>query len=655
MLKHSVDFDIPEPLRMQEFIEKTHALLDELHACLNRPMLETFRRAFADQQAGLPVPLERPFRRADELREPIFYGGESAYSFQYRDFARDRYASDSRWLLNNKGFAISDGHALSAALSILQNRKVVGTIRGLRVLDPLAWTVLPGFAFSLAEISQESGLAPEVASAVLAALTVPASPCNAGFTSLGEFNLANARPILQSPSGDYVSLQSYGITEALYDAPFYWMAEDKAYRDTAFSNRGNFTENFVAKRLSEVFGTQHVHRNVNILNKSNRVSEIDVLVLFADRAIVCQCKSKKLTLEARKGNDRQLQSDFKKSVQDAYDQASICAASLSDKNLQFIDHDGMEIAIPSLREIYPLCVISEHYPALTVQSEAFLKYKSTTTIHPPLITDIFFVDVLTEMLATPLRLLSYVNRRVNIGGSVSSINEFTILGYHLKQNLWLDEQYDRLMLSDDIAIDLDTAMTVRREGIEGDRFPKGILTQLKGTLISRLIESIESRPESALVDLGFMLLTLSGETLKTVDRGLAEISRQTQRDGKSHDFTIGFDGGNTGLTVHCGTLPNDEAAEKLARHCELRKYAQRAESWFGLVVRAEDGLPKFGLNLRFPWEQNAVMDAATKGMATGGAIPSPGAMFKRAKIGRNDPCPCGSGKKFKKCCILLGF
>ena len=23
----------------------------------------------------------------------------------------------------------------------------------------------------------------------------------------------------------------------------------------------------------------------------------------------------------------------------------------------------------------------------------------------------------------------------------------------------------------------------------------------------------------------------------------------------------------------------------------------------------------------------------------------------RVKIGRNDPCPCSSGKKFKKCCI----
>jgi len=24
---------------------------------------------------------------------------------------------------------------------------------------------------------------------------------------------------------------------------------------------------------------------------------------------------------------------------------------------------------------------------------------------------------------------------------------------------------------------------------------------------------------------------------------------------------------------------------------------------------------------------------------------------KRVKIGRNDPCPCGSGKKYKKCCM----
>ncbi len=27
-------------------------------------------------------------------------------------------------------------------------------------------------------------------------------------------------------------------------------------------------------------------------------------------------------------------------------------------------------------------------------------------------------------------------------------------------------------------------------------------------------------------------------------------------------------------------------------------------------------------------------------------------MTKRVKVGRNAPCPCGSGVKFKKCCIF---
>jgi hypothetical protein len=27
-------------------------------------------------------------------------------------------------------------------------------------------------------------------------------------------------------------------------------------------------------------------------------------------------------------------------------------------------------------------------------------------------------------------------------------------------------------------------------------------------------------------------------------------------------------------------------------------------------------------------------------------------VFMTAKVGRNDPCPCGSGKKFKQCCFL---
>jgi hypothetical protein len=31
---------------------------------------------------------------------------------------------------------------------------------------------------------------------------------------------------------------------------------------------------------------------------------------------------------------------------------------------------------------------------------------------------------------------------------------------------------------------------------------------------------------------------------------------------------------------------------------------------------------------------------------------SPEATKKMSNVGRNDPCPCGSGKKYKQCCLI---
>ena len=28
-----------------------------------------------------------------------------------------------------------------------------------------------------------------------------------------------------------------------------------------------------------------------------------------------------------------------------------------------------------------------------------------------------------------------------------------------------------------------------------------------------------------------------------------------------------------------------------------------------------------------------------------------GVLYPKGRPGRNDPCPCGSGRKYKKCCI----
>jgi hypothetical protein len=96
-----------------------------------------------------------------------------------------------------------------------------------------------------------------------------------------------------------------------------------------------------------------------------------------------------------------------------------------------------------------------------------------------------------------------------------------------------------------------------------------------------------------------------------------------------------------------------KAADDLVYICARRKYAQKSGRWFGMCLSPAPARLRFGLRLADPWEQVDRMDELTVGMQQ--AMPLQkvrqklqGAIAGR-KVGRNDPCPCGSGKKFKKC------
>lgn len=525
------------------------------------------------------------------------------------------------------------------------------TWRGMKRDDPSSWTFLPGLTFTLNEIVDDSGLSSEVVTSVLRAFMVPTDDRNGTFNSLGDFNGASAFPIISHPDGSLVCLQIYTLYEALYDSPFYWMIADKSYAAIAQEHRGKFTEQFATQRLKAVFGEKHVYSNVNLIGaKGQRIGEIDVLVIFGDRAIVVQCKSKRLTLEARKGNDLQLQADFKLAVQAAYDQALICAKAIESDTTKFDGLTGKNAILPQLKEIYICTLVSDHYPALAVQGRELLNYELSGSIQPPLVADVFFLDVLAEFLSSPLRFLSYVNLRVALHEKLSSINEINILGYHLKQNLWFEKDVNMVMVADDYGMDLDVAMMVRREGIQGLGTPLGILTRMDKMLAGRMIRSIENAEDSSLIDFGLLLLSVSEDALSALSNGIEQITAQTKRDGKVHDLTMGFEGNEAGLTVHCSNDENSVAATRLAQHCRRRKYVTRAPQWFGFCARLDDGMPKFGLKLESPWEFDAELEIETEGMSKSSSAIYSGGKFKAKKVGRNDECPCGSGKKCKKCC-----
>jgi len=649
LTKNEIDYRVPAPNVLQQYIDKTEALLDEIH----QSMSAAFRATLDPAKVGDKN--FNPFTSGAVLREPIFYGGESAYSFQYRDLSPKKYARDNDWLTANKGFPIQAARDVVLAIARMQDEKSIATLQAMRGLPPEQWTFLPGDTFTANEVAAFAKIDVSTVEKVLPAFALPAGDSNSQFNALHDFNVANALPLIPLEGDKYVLFHIYSLVEALYESPFYWMGADKVYSSIAMRHRGLFTEEFSVECLARVFGKDKVHSNVDIFEtKDKKAGEIDVLVLFGNRAIVLQAKSKRLTLEARRGNDGQIRDDFKKSIQDSCDQAYRCARMLGDKRYTLKDGDSNEITIPMpIKVVYVLCVVSDHYPALSFQARQFLQFQAIDGVSPPFVLDVFTLDAMTEMLESPLQLLSYVDRRTMYSDKLMASHELTILSYHLKQNLWLSEEHDMVMLEDDISTDLDLAMLARREGIPAKRTPDGILTRFAGTTLGRFVKEIEARPDPGTIDLGFMLLTLGEKTVVEVSKGIEELAKRARTDGKSHDLTIGLGKGGTGFTVHCNNDPIEIAGRALQRHCHARKYTEHAQTWFGVCVRPSDTSLRFGLNLDYTWERNEEMDAGTKNMAKAGnlsALLKKSAATKR-KIGRNEPCPCGSGKKSKRCCL----
>jgi len=212
MLQGKMSVAMPSPDILQNYIDRTDSLLKELHKTFLPPM----RLAVEEITKGSGTGFD-PMSRGDMLREAIFYSGESAYSFQYRDLAPRKYQEDDAWLRANKGFAIAEARAAALVISRLQEEKLMATRAQMAALPPEQWTLLPGFTFGESEVSEKSGVQLGTVRAILDALTLPPTEKNEGFRAINDFNIANATPILKI-GGDYLLFQSYSLAEALYDS-----------------------------------------------------------------------------------------------------------------------------------------------------------------------------------------------------------------------------------------------------------------------------------------------------------------------------------------------------------------------------------------------------------------------------------------------------
>ncbi len=110
------------------------------------------------------------------------------------------------------------------------------------------------------------------------------------------------------------------------------------------------------------------------------------------------------------------------------------------------------------------------------------------------------------------------------------------------------------------------------------------------------------------------------------------------------------------------------AMDHLKEGIGLRGYSQRDplveykresfEMFEAMMDRVEDETLRYLFLMRTPEEEEEMIrqyqqrkrrEQREMQMVGAGAVEKPQQVIRREKVGRNDPCPCGSGKKYKKC------
>ncbi|QAR32691.1 NERD domain-containing protein [Geovibrio thiophilus] len=340
-IKKGINTQKITPARVQSYIDKTEELLRELHDSMCLTIRDELFGSLPSE--GIPVKTSDEFPNSF-FREVIFYCGMSAHNFQFHEFAIEKYQNDNNWLEKTCGLSIQNCVSICKAISdrVLENinSTLSDKIKSSKALIDGNF-LINLFKFNVSDIAKQSKLEKNTVQSFMKLFSVDDTKRNNSFNELHDFNMIQAKPIIQISSDEYLSFDSTSLYQAIYESPFYWMMKDKGYRDIAVENRGRFTEEFVFNKLSQIFGSKNVYKNIDIYSSpSNRLGEIDILVQYSDRIFIVQTKSKGLTLEAQKCNDNTLRTDFKKAVQDAYDQGLICAKALlrkrwSPKSVQY--------------------------------------------------------------------------------------------------------------------------------------------------------------------------------------------------------------------------------------------------------------------------------------------------------------------------------
>lgn len=578
---------------------------------------------------------------SDRIVEPIFYGEDGAFDFQYIELAEKRYAKDKRWLNSYVGSSFEAILKIPMCLKRLSGSRF-RSLQPSESFEEYCQQVFSIFVFSADEIA---GNHQESVSGFLKTFSCEPGGINEQLDNVGAYNQVVSHPLIRIDHDRYFLPIGFNLAQSIYESPFYWFLGDSNYEETGLKNRGDATEAIAFDMLRKVFGDQNVYRGVSILKGKSVIGEIDVLAIAGNKTVIVQAKSKKLTELSKRGEIDSLKQDFKEAVQEAYDQGLSCRTAILGKSILLIDSAGETIELhEDIDDAYILCLTGDHYPAVIAQMDAYLQ-KQETDPYPPSMS-VFDLEILTFYLEDPFELLYYLRQRSTHSEHFITDSEMSFLAFHLSNKLYPDERSEATGISSGFAQLIDANFLAAKGQLLKTEVADSLFHKWKNEEFDQLVEFVKTAGIPGFTDALFFLYDLSGAGADNLIKVISNRKSATRFGGHPQSASLPPTSETGGISFICYPQSFMSAEDHFLFSAKAWKYKNEADEWLALgSIAGSSQLVDMICYSKEKWEYDCELEKATR------ILLKHGTMMKsdRKKIGRNDPCFCESGLKYKKC------
>ncbi len=458
---------------------------------------------------------------------------------------------------------------------------------------------------------------------------------------------------------------------ACFDAVFTFFdnlaRNNPSMRDNYGLNIAAWMESEIEAQLRRLFPSSSVLRNACFTDPDNPggETEADVVVIWWPFLIVVDAKGKRVATAALRGSRTELKKTLKKNIKDAFDQSCRVARVLErDGKVQFKEKSTGRVIVVAkdrLRRIMPISVTLQNLSGIATQLAVTQRLDLFKDDAYPWCVCVDDLDVITRFAGAPDVLLHYIERRTSQQGIEIGLwgDELDIFGQYLGNRLHPSVYEGRKEISEH---DTGSNSIVFNGGDEifepyyaaewnKEPQPSGQLGLDVPKPIQDLLAELRTRTDDDNARwIAFALLSFSDAALNRLASALQDIRLKQAEMGRILRTTIRE--GDVVINVLAQrSLTEADFFWTAALRSRLEHYRHRPRATLTLGIDQRNTIQPFEIAqwLEGQWEHDPELEkllAKDQEQPRGVRLP-PG----KQKIGRNDPCPCGSGKKFKRCCI----